>query len=379
MAGWWAQLRQFFGASPPPRPRASTPTPTPRPAKAPENAPARPALQVIDGGREQESPFDQLLEWLGLPAPERFVLTQAEVARDEELAARVLDHFRKNRPAPSSLPAVSLQVLNAIAEPDLSLTDLSRLVSQDPALAAGVLKVANSPAYVGAQEIQTLRDAVTRLGLAEVGRVAGMVAARSLFQPQVRSEFSHFGHTWSDLFTDSVTSARGSAWLSMRLRKGRSDHVFVAGMLHDLGRPVALRSIAALAVGGESLDEDDLHHLDRVVEQVHVEIGGEVHAAWSLPRFPTLVAMRHHDLELPADGEYVDVHIVRLVSALVQFRRHPWRFEAIRAEVNQSCAALGVNAHMLRALDTQLKDELSHVGSAFADKGKRRSASLVSG
>mgnify|MGYP000075374338 CR=1 FL=1 len=39
------------------------------------------------------------------------------------------------------------------------------------------------------------------------------------------------------------------------------------------GHKVALRSIAALLLGGEQLDEDDLQHIDRVIEQVHVEIG----------------------------------------------------------------------------------------------------------
>lgn len=373
MGSWWERLRLIFGATPtthaPARvPMSSRPTPVPMPKPADP-----PVLTVLPGGLEQGTPFEQLINWLGQTPPDRQVLTQAQLEDELLLAERVIEHFRKNRPAPSSLPAVSLQVLNAVAEPDLSLSELSRLVAQDPALAAGVLKVANSPAYAGSQEIQTLRDAVTRLGLTEVGRVAGMVAARSLFQPQVRSEFSHFGQTWADLFTDSITSARGSAWLSMRLRKGRSDHVFVAGMLHDLGRPVALRSLASLAVDG-SIDESDRGRIERVVEQVHVEIGGEVHQAWGLPRLPTLVAMRHHDRGLPTDGEYVDVHIVRLVSALVQYRRHPWNHELIREEVNESCAALNINAYVLRSLDTQLKDELAHVGQAFNDRHRRKTA-----
>ncbi len=359
MGSWWERVRRLFGAREQPAP------------PAPQKPADRPTLKVIPGGLEREAPFDQLSAWLGLSAPDREVLTQAEVEEDEALAARVLEHFSKNRPAPSSLPAVSLQVLNAIAEPDLSLAELSRLVAQDPALAAGVLKVANSPVYAGAQEIQTLRDAVTRLGLSEVGRVAGTVAARSLFQPQLRSEFVAFGQRWNDLFTDSVVSARGAAWLSMRLRKGRSDHVFVGGMLHDLGMPVALRSIAALSLAGEHLDPKSTR-IDRVIERVHVEIGGEVHQSWGLPRFPTLVAMRHHDLELPLDGEYIDVHLVRLVSALVQSRRHPFRVDTAREEVNQSCAALQVDAFGLRSLDTQLKGELAKVGHAFNDSGKRR-------
>ncbi|MCA2979658.1 MAG: HDOD domain-containing protein [Myxococcaceae bacterium] len=370
MDSFWDWIRRLFGAAP-----SDTPAPSPSPRKPPpatkasNGAPPGPELTVLPGGLDQKTPFDQLAEWSGLSAPDRSPLTQVELDADQDLATRVVEHFRANRQAPSSLPAVSLQVLNAIASPSLSLADLSRLISQDPALAAGVLKVANSPGYVGVQETQTLRDAVTRLGLSEVGRVAGMVAARSLIQPQVRGEFTAFGTKWNDLFVDSVTAARGAAWLSMRVRKGRSDHVFVAGMLHDLGRSVAMRSIAALSMAGESLDE---HRVDRVVEQVHVEVGGEVHQTWGLPKFPTLVALRHHDLDLPADGEFADVHVVRLVSALVQLQRSPWRFAAIRDEVNHSCAALGADAFLLRALVTQLKEEQAHVENAFAEPGRRK-------
>ncbi len=36
-----------------------------------------------------------------------------------------------------------------------------------------------------------------------------------------------------------------------------------------------------------------------------------------------------------------------------------------------TCAALHINAHLLRALDTQLKDELMHVGSATTDKKRK--------
>jgi HD-like signal output (HDOD) protein len=309
----------------------------------------------------------------GQEVPQRVELTPEQQAQDAHLAERVLEHFRKNRPAPSALPAVSLQVLNLVAEPDLSLSQLTRVVSQDPAFSAAILKVANSPAYAGAQQIQTLRDAVSRLGLTEVGRVAGMVSARSLFQPQVRSEFAEFGSRWSDIFAESVAGARGAAWLSLRVRRARSDHAFLAGILHDLGRSVALRSIASLSMH-EHLFELEGTQIDRVVELVHVEIGGEVHSDWSLPRFPTLVAMRHHELNLPTDGEYVDVHAVRLCSALVQVRRQPWRVDQVRAEVDESCQALHLDGFALRTLETQLRSEMESVLGSFntSPSGLRR-------
>jgi hypothetical protein len=135
---------------------------------------------------------------------------------------------------------------------------------------------------------------------------------------------------------------------------------------------VALRSIAAVSTSEVKADEG---RIDRVLEEAHTDIGGEVHVDWSLPRFATLVAMRHHDLGLPTDGEYVDLHVVRLTSALVQFRRHAsWRGEVLKAEIDESAAALKIDAYGLRSLDTQIREELVHFESAFGEKPKRRTA-----
>jgi HD-like signal output (HDOD) protein len=186
----------------------------------------------------------------------------------------------------------------------------------------------------------------------------------------VRSEFAVFGNRWNDIFSESVVAARGAAWLSMRVKRARSDHAFLAGILHDLGRSVALRSVASLSLS-EHCFELESTQIDRVVERVHVEIGGEVHVDWNLPRFPTLVAMRHHDLGLPAEGEYVDVHSVRLSSALVQLMRQPWRLAQVKAEVDESCAALHLDGFALRSLETQLRSELESVLASFHHPQRR--------
>jgi HD-like signal output (HDOD) protein len=329
-----------------------------------------PASSPTLHGSSVQGPFLHFLELQGLNAPQELVSTPEEVADDEALAAAVMKSFREHLPGPSSLPAMALQVLNAVAEHDVSLIELSRLIAQDPAMSAEVLRVANSAAYAAPQEIETLRDAVTRLGLSEVERVTGTVAARSLFQPELRSEFAAYGSKWNEIFADSVVAARGAAWLAMQVTGVNADHVFLGGLLHDIGRSVALRSAASLRPPAPNVDPMD-PRIDRVLERVHVDIGGEGHQLWNLPRFPTLVAMRHHDLGLPSDGEYREIHVVRLCSALVQFPRQSWRLEAIRAEVDESCAILGLSGFALRSLDTQLRAELSKVALAFAEKPRR--------
>ncbi len=310
-------------------------------------------------------------DWLGVTGSPLTALSEARREADRGVAQEVLAHFRQNRPAPSSLPAVSLQVLNAVADPEVGLRDLTRLIGTDPALAAGVLKVANSPGFVGAQEFTSLQEAVTRLGLSEVGRVAGIVAARSLFQPQVKSEFTRFGPRFTSLFTEAIVTARAAGQLALSVRGARADQVFLAGMLQDLGRAVALRSLAAAVAqpGRPAVPED---RLERVLEAVHVEVGGEVHAEWGLPRFATLVAMRHHDLGLPADGEFLDLHVVRLVAAVVQLRSQPWRLETLAPELEESAGVLKLDVFGLRSLATRIKEETAVVGQLYAAGPRRK-------
>lgn len=344
---WWSSLSRLFARAP----AALVPT------AVRTQPPAPPGVPGADKQPEPElSPFDKLVAVTGLVVPAVSAPTRDEEALEAKIAQDVLEHFRKNRPAPSSLPAVALKVLGVVSEPEAGLGAVTKLIAQDPALSAGVLKVASSAAYSGAQEVTALRDAVTRLGATEVARIAGTVAARSLFQAQVRAEFQRFNSLFTQMFNESVVTARGAAWLALRVKGANADQCFLAGMLHEIGRTVALRSLASLTLGGLRIDEKSIS-IERILEAVHVEIGGEVHQEWNLPRFSTLVAMRHHDLGLPTDSEYRDVHLVRLASSMVQLRHHTWRFEAIRSEVNESAAALKLDAFVLRSFETELREE----------------------
>src|SRR5262249_9988485 len=146
-----------------------------------------PTLRVIEGGADGQV-FDQFLGLVGRSPPGEFVFTLELEQKVEALGLKVLEHSRAQRPAPTASETVSLQVLNPVAKRDFSLAELTQLVQRDAALTAGVLKVANSPAFRGSDEFETVRDGVTRLGAEEVGRVAGTFAARALFAPQSRHE-----------------------------------------------------------------------------------------------------------------------------------------------------------------------------------------------
>jgi HD-like signal output (HDOD) protein len=361
MGGLLDRLRGLFGGTPkgPPRPAA--------PARAAPAPPARPEAPLPGQG-----PFAPLARALGIPVPAPPPAPAPEAEAEEAArAGEVLEHFRRNRPGPASAPSLSLRIINLVAAPDADIGELSRLVSADPALAAGVLTVANSANYRAVSETETVRDAIARLGFDEVARIAGAVSARSLFNPRLKAELQAYGPAFAALYQRALTAASGAARLSLRRRGGRPDRTFLGGMLHDVGKSIALRSVAALSLEGRLRLRPGDPRLAGLLDRVHLEIGGEVHQEWGMPQYLTVVAVRHHDESVPGDDEFVDLHTVRLAAALLDLRNEPAFAARAAGEAAQSAAALGLTHLQVRELWTELREMEQRNALAFALDGKR--------
>ncbi|MBL8951908.1 MAG: HDOD domain-containing protein [Myxococcaceae bacterium] len=302
-------------------------------ATAPRTAPT-PAT------RAAQRPFDALQA----PAP---------AVADPELVDQVKMAFENDPPVPTASQAASLQVITLLAQPQFPMQRLTQLVQQDPALSAGVLRSANTAAHRGGEVVETVRDALVRLGAQETGRVAGIVAARTLFQPNLQAHLAWVKPQLEACYFDAVVTAKVAAEKSLDVRGTNTDRVFLGAVLHDIGRPVALRCLVALTQGRGSLPAAQI---EAVVDAVHVELGGLTHDRLELPRSAAMIAKNHHELELPEGPTFTELHVVRLVSALVRWRRCPSSIVQGRAEIDSSAHALGLDGHALRALDTRVKE-----------------------
>lgn len=356
MLGWLRRL--LGGGSGRPAPASHPPAAPAAPLPPPEAAAGGggPAAEADpEAGQDPADPFAPFARALGVACPEAPPpLDEAEELAELELAAQVLAHCREHKLGPASTPTLALRILNLVATPDCEISELARTVAADPALAAGLLNVANSAYYRGVDEVETVRDAVTRLGLEEVGRVAGALSAKSLFNPRLRQEQAAFGPRFVTLYRRAVTVALAAAALAMRTR-ARSDRAYLGGMLHDVGRTVALRSVALLHLDRQPVPGLGDPRLERVLDRVHVELGGELHQEWRLPQYLTVLAVRHHDAEIPADEEFRDLHVVRLAAAVHDLRAEPATAWRASRELLQSARVLGLDANGVRALAADLR------------------------
>ncbi len=132
------------------------------------------------------------------------------------------------------LPEAATRALAVANDPKSSLTDLAAVIMRDPGLATGILKLANSPLYRIGRTIESLGQAVVRLGLRECKNLIIAVGMRSLFRnipPALKQQCEL-------LWRHSFLTACLCRHLNRALELGYRGEEFSCGLTHDLGRIV---------------------------------------------------------------------------------------------------------------------------------------------
>lgn len=77
------------------------------------------------------------------------------------------------------MPRVANKVLALTHDPNAEVSDLSELIHSDQSIASHVLRIANSAAYGGGDQIVSLQQAVARLGMNLLGEIAIAVSVQN--------------------------------------------------------------------------------------------------------------------------------------------------------------------------------------------------------
>jgi putative nucleotidyltransferase with HDIG domain len=129
-----------------------------------------------------------------------------------------------------TMPHVASLVLQKLGNANTTPKELHQIISADQALAARVLKVANSPLYGCSRAINRLSDAVV---------IMGFDSLRSLVMSSVMQDlFKSFGLTEKLLWEHSFGCAAISKHVARFIKYPKVEEAFLAGLLHDIGKVV---------------------------------------------------------------------------------------------------------------------------------------------
>jgi putative nucleotidyltransferase with HDIG domain len=219
-----------------------------------------------------------------------------------------------------TLPVVVSKLLALMDDPEFDLNELTALIAQDPALTAKVLKVANSAYYGFAQEIDTLERAVALLGLNMLKSLTLSVGVVASLPKEKQSRLLNHAGLW----LHSAASAAVIRELGRRMGLGKEeDHLFVVGLLHDVGKIVLLHFFQELYQ--EALQKSQqpngplLYLAEReVIGLDHGDVGALLLRRWKFPPqvVQPIMAHHHHDVEVEANPR--DVTMLRMANLLPQ-------------------------------------------------------------
>ena len=130
------------------------------------------------------------------------------------------------------MPHVASRAIRMVEDPDTTAPDLTELLSSDTALAARVLKIANSAMFSRQREITTLNQAIMIIGFKAL---KGVIVAATLRQLN-----KNFGDFEKMIWENSMFSAQCATRISRKLRKRYFEEIFLLGLLHSLGQIVFL-------------------------------------------------------------------------------------------------------------------------------------------
>lgn len=223
-----------------------------------------------------------------------------------------------------TMPAVAARLLELRGSPSLDVKTLSSLLSQDPAIAATVLRYVNSPAYLMGHTVETIDRAIVVLGSRATMEIALTVSlARGL------SELRGDGLDYDLFWRRSLFAATAARVLGRTVREPALEELFVAGLLQDIGL-LALDVVQPDLYVGLGVDQHDHCALSRAEQSRlgfdHADFGARLLLQWGLHARTVRAVSLSHSLDRDIDDGFMACVVAS--GALADFFIHDGNLEA---------------------------------------------------
>jgi HD-like signal output (HDOD) protein len=217
-----------------------------------------------------------------------------------------------------SFPAVGLRVNELVNNPATTAAQLGEVISQDPALTAQLLQIANSTAFGHSSQVSTVSRAVTVIGTRAIRDLVLASSTVHAFEG-IPNELVSMENFWRH----SLYCGLAARFLAEQRRLKNTETLFIAGMLHDIGQLVIFRKLPqeskqALLLSIEGDEDFALHHAEqRILGFDHAQVGGALLRQWSFPPLLVECTEFHHD-PLLAKQFPIEAALVHIANSIAQ-------------------------------------------------------------
>lgn len=198
-----------------------------------------------------------------------------------------------------TLPEVALRIRDTAEQEDVTIAKLCRVIEQDPALSAHLIKVANSPIFRATRTMQDLQSAISRMGTKYSATLSVGLAMRQMYQSTSDIIDRRLRQTW----THACDVAAVSGVITEHYTALPKDQAMLAGLTHAIGTlPILTWAEHNPRLIGDSIT------LQAVIDVMHGHLGAQILCQWHFPEAIAVVPERYMNFDRkPEQVDLVDV------------------------------------------------------------------------
>lgn len=272
----------------------------------------------------------------------------------------------------ATLPEITLKIVELVESPKSTAQDLHKVIANDPALCARILKVVNSSFYGLPGQIGSINRAIVMLGLNAVKNIAIAASLAKLFRGgELTPNFSA-----KSLWVHSVITAATAKILADRLGFAVSDEAFLSGLIHDIGIMVEMQYDRARLidvvqkVGSDSQGIPAVEMIgieESIFGANHQQFGAGLCHKWKFPsNFANVTGFHHKPLDAPLEARTLPC-IVYIADRLAAETAQGFRLDLVSTDMDPGVMeTLKLTTDMLNQLRADLPEQLKSVESMLA-------------
>lgn len=316
-------------------------------------------------------------------------------AQNHSLSSEILNEIEQLKDSAASIlkdeamhlqviPAVAVKLLKLSNDEDSSFSQLSFIIETEPSLSIEVLRLVNSAYFNFPHKINSIKRAVTVLGLSEIRKIAlNLLFFKKIIKSKGQQEFNQIFFWQHCLFVAALSKT-----IALKINHSDPDTVYAAGLLHDIGKIV-------LETHGQLTYSDLLISFDKSSNSLsdnehnffgitHAEIGAVFCHLCDLPESIINVVLNHHRSFKSYDisaGNQQDIAIVAYADFIAWLQRigsvDKTHYPILQPEVIDIINTLNLDIEaILEEVDKEIRDISVFYGIQFPSLNKLR-ANLV--
>ncbi|MCA9473642.1 MAG: HDOD domain-containing protein [Nitrospirales bacterium] len=270
------------------------------------------------------------------------------------------------------LPPIASQIMKMCRDENTEVEQLAHLMSQDPAVVARLLQIANSSYYGGARhKVTGIVQAITLLGMDAVSSLALSFCFYRLCRDIERPNSSGIDHVtfWRRSIISSITGRTIAKWHNV----ADPEFVFLASLLQDIGL-LALNGVDPHVMRDLMENAQDSHLEFAGLEKTHfgcdhAEVGSWIAMTWELPEeYHTAIKASHDPLAwtCQSEEEACIIRCVALASQLADLWCYPKNLaQTTEIAANSAKEWLDLDPVEVQGIISLIPDGLSDISGFF--------------